>query len=214
MSLRARGPGVCPTVSRRFPGRVGRIVPVLLLAGGMALGQAQAPAPARPEPARSPAVQRVFDAFAELRRAGTLPASHPPRTVTVTDADLNAYIRYRISSEKSEVLRDLRLKFLPDDRVEGMMALDLSRVGVPPVLSPKLNFFFSGRLMSQGPRIKFDVDSLFLDYKSVPVFLLELAFYIASKTQKHGPAGIADWYKLPPGIKSVGTEAGRIVFRY
>ncbi len=197
-----------------IPERIRRGGGLLVSLALLALGQVTAQGGPATKPAPGPAAQRVFDAFAELKRAGSLPASHPAGTVVVTDADLNEYVQYRIATEKSDVLRDLRLKFLAGNKVEGMMALDLSRIGAPAILSPKLNFFFSGRLMTQGPQIKFDVDSLFLDYKSVPVFLLELAFYIASKTQKHGLAGIADWYKLPPGIKGVGTEAGRIIFRY
>ncbi len=198
------------TIPQRLRRGIGLLVVAVLIALGPALAQGTPEA----KPVRSAAFQRVFDAFAELKRAGSLPASHPPRTVVITESDLNAYVQYRIVAEKSQVLRDLRLKFLADNKVEGMMALDLSRIGAPPLLSPKLNFFFSGRLLTQGSQIKFDVDSLFLDYKAVPVFLLELAFYIAAKTQKHGLAGLADWYKLPAGVQSVGAEAGRIIFRY
>jgi hypothetical protein len=98
--------------------------------------------------------------------------------------------------------------------VEGMMFLDLSKLGAPSFLKPQLHFYFSGRLATQNAKIKLEVKSLYLGYQSVPIFLLDVAFFIASKTQKHGPAGLADWYELPLGLKDITTEAGRVVLHY
>lgn len=174
----------------------------------LALTQSQAAVP------RSPGAQRVFDVLDRLRLAAAQPKPSAPRSLTITDADLNDYITYRILSEKEEILRDLHLKVFPDNRVEGMMFLDLTKIGAPSFLRPNLHFYFSGRLMSQEGRIKFEVRELFLEFKPVPVFLLDIAFYIASKTQKHGPAGLAEWYKLPLGIRDIVTQEGRIIFTY
>ena len=163
---------------------------------------------------RSPEVQRVYDAIGLLRRAATQPPAAKPRTITLTDTELNAYINYRIKSEKAQALRELRLQVFPKNKVEGMMFLDLSKVGAPSFLAPALHFYFSGRLMSRNARIKFEVTTLYLEYKPVPVFLLDMAFYIASKTQKHGPAGLADWYELPLSLTDITTEAGRVILHY
>jgi hypothetical protein len=163
---------------------------------------------------RSPDVQKVYDAFALLRRSATQPPAAKPRTIALTDAELNAYIAYRIKTEKSSVLRDLRLHVFPENRVEGLMFLDLSRIGAPSFLKPTLNFYFAGRLATQNAKIKFEVTSLYLGYQSVPVFLLDAAFFIASKTQKHGPAGLADWYELPLGLKNITSEAGRVLLHF
>lgn len=179
---------------------------VSLCLSALALSQGAVP--------RSPGAQRVYDALDRLRLAASQPVPSAPRSVAISDADLNAYISYRILSEKEEVLRDLHLKVFPANRVEGMMFLDLTKIGAPSFLRPNLHFYFSGRLMSQDSRIKFEVRELFLEYKPVPVFLLDIAFYIASKTQKHGPAGLADWYKLPLGIRDIVTQEGRIIFYY
>lgn len=163
---------------------------------------------------RPPQVQRVYNALDLLRQAAAQPPAAKPRTITLTDTELNAYINYRIKSEKAEALRELRLQVFPKNKVEGMMFLDLAKVGAPSFLAPALHFYFSGRLMSQNARIKFEVTTLFLEYKPVPVFLLNMAFYIASKTQKHGPAGLADWYELPLGLTDITTEAGRVILHY
>jgi len=163
---------------------------------------------------RSPEVQKVYDAFENLRRAAGQPPATAARSVALTDAELNAYIAYRIKTENSNVLRDLRLHIFPGNMVEGLMFLDLSKIGAPSFLKPALHFYFSGRLATQNARIKFEVESLYLGYQSVPIFLLDAAFYIASKTQKHGPAGLADWYELPRGLKDISTEAGRVLLHY
>ena len=162
----------------------------------------------------NPEAQKVFDAFALLRRAAIQAPAPGKRTIVLTDAELNAYIAYRIKTEKSNVLRDLRLHIFPENMVEGQMFLDLSKIGAPSFLKPALQFYFSGRLTTQNARIKFEVKSLYLGYQSVPIFLLDAAFFIASKTQKHGPAGLADWYELPLGLKDISTETGRVVFHY
>jgi hypothetical protein len=162
---------------------------------------------------RSPEVQRVFNSLDRIRQAPARPAGSKPRTIILSDADLNAYVNYRIKTEKGDILRDLRLKALSGDEVEGMMSLDLTRIGIPG-FRRVFHFFFSGRLVSRDSRVKFEVKSLFLEYKPVPVFLLNMAFYIASKTQKHGPSGFVDWYELPLGISEIRTEPGRFILKY
>lgn len=209
---------MCEKISIAFQGSAARVKASVLLRAGFAivvlallpvLGRAQGGT--RPP---SPEAQKVFDAFALLRRSAALPPAAKPRTIVLADTELNAYIAYRIKTEKSSVLRELRLHVFPENRVEGLMFLDLSRIGAPSFLKPALHFYFSGRLASQDMRIKFEVKSLYLGYQSVPVFLLEAAFFIASKTQKHGPAGLADWYELPLGLKDITTEAGRVILHY
>jgi len=185
------------------------ILAVVVLASFPVLGRAQGGT--RPPSAEA---QRVFDAFALLRRAATQPPAGKPRTIALTDTELNAYIAYRIKTEKSNALRELRLRIFPGNRVEGLMFLDLSKIGAPSFLKPALHFYFSGRLATQNARIKFEVKSLYLGYQSVPIFLLDVAFFIASKTQKHGPSGLADWYELPLGLKDISTEAGRVALHY
>jgi hypothetical protein len=194
--------------SMKTPSRTFRRLGLLVLVCCLVLTFSPASAP------RSPAVQRVFDALGQLRQAAALPRPSNPRSLTVSEDDLNAYISYRILSEKEGSLRQLRLKAMPRNRIEGMMFLDLTKMGAPAFLKPNLHFYFSGRVVSQGGQIKLEVQELFLEYQPVPIFLLDLAFYIASKTQKHGPAGLADWYKLPLGIRDIVAEEGRFIISY
>jgi len=209
---------MCEKDPNAFQGSAFRVKAARLLCAGfavlvLALLPALSRAQGRPRPP-SPEARRVFDAFALLRRAAGQPPSPADRTVVLTDNELNAYIAYRIKTEKSNALRDLRLHIFPGNRVEGLMFLDLSKIGAPSFLKPALHFYFSGRLATQNARIKFEVKSLYLGYQSVPLFLLDVAFFIASKTQKHGPAGLADWYELPLGLKDISTEAGRVALHY
>lgn len=183
----------------------------ILLLAALAVGARGVSQPVIP---RSPEAQRVFDALDRLRRAAAQPPPARLRSIVLTDQELNAYIGYRIRSEKAGALRDLRLKVFPGNRVEGLMFFDLTKIGAPSFLPATLRFYFSGRLNCRDARMKFEVQELFLEFKPVPVFLLNMAFYIASKTQKHGPAGLADWYELPWGIKDIAGETGRIILRY
>ena len=164
--------------------------------------------------ARSPEAQKVYDALDKLRRAENEQPAAVLRDITLSEQELNAYISHRIWTEKAGPLKDLRLKLFPENRVEGLMFLDLTKLGAPAVLPDVLHFYFSGRLAVREERMKLEVQELFLEFKPVPVFLLNLAFYIASKTQKHGPAGLADWHELPMGIKDIVCRKGRITLRY
>ena len=191
---------------------------------GIALSQAvvllavlTVPARAAMQPAaarRSPETQQVYDALDRLRRAEKEPPAAVLRNFILTEQEMNAYIGHRIRTEKSGPLRELKLKFLPGSLVEGMIDLDLAGIGAPAFLPTGLQFFFSGRLMMREAQVKFEVEQLFLGMKPVPVFLLNLAFYIASKTQKHGSASLADWQDLPLGLKEVAGEKGRLILRY
>lgn len=164
--------------------------------------------------ARSPEAQKVYDALDKLKRAETEQPAAVLRDIILTEEELNAYIGHRIRTEKAGPLKDFRLKLFPENRVEGLMFLDLTRLGAPAVLPDVLHFYFSGRLAVREERMKLEVQDLFLEFKPVPVFLLNLAFYIASKTQKHGSAGLADWHELPLGIKDIICRKGRITLRY
>ena len=184
-----------------------------------ALAAAVLAVPVRAQPngaiaSRSPEAQKVYDALDKLKRAETEQPAAVLRDITLTEQELNAYISHRIRTEKAGPLKDFRLKLFPENRVEGLMFLDLTKLGAPAVLPDVLHFYFSGRLAVREERMKLEVQDLFLEFKPVPVFLLNLAFYIASKTQKHGSASLADWHELPLGIKDIVCRKGRITLRY
>jgi hypothetical protein len=140
--------------------------------------------------------------------------SGPPRKMDFTESEFNSYIAYRIAAEKENVMRELRLKILDRNRIEGKIFLDLKGQKLPALLKPEMNLYFAGVLDTREGEARLDFQKLFLDDQQVPLMLLDLVVYVAVKLGKSDPFSLHDWYALPPGIKDIQTGAGRISVYY
>ena len=143
------------------------------------------------------------------------PASgRPLRTAVVSERELNAYIAYRIETEREEIMKELRLKLLPENRVEGKIFIDLSGRKIPFFLKPQMNVYFAGMLETEGPKVRIRVESLFLEEQRIQPALLDLIIRAISKIENTEPVSIEDWYDLPYGIRKMETRAGELVVSY
>jgi hypothetical protein len=143
------------------------------------------------------------------------PASgRPLRTVVVSEQELNAYIAYRIEAEREEIMKELRLKLLPGNRVEGKIFIDLSGRKVPWFLKPQMNVYFAGTLETEGPKVRVRFESLFLGKQRIQTALLDLIIYAVSQVEKTEAVSIEDWYDLPYGIRKMETRAGELIVSY
>jgi hypothetical protein len=143
------------------------------------------------------------------------PASgRPLRTVVVSEQELNAYIAYRIETEREEIMKELRLKLLPGNRVEGKIFIDLSGRKVPWFLKPQMNVYFAGTLETEGPKARVRFESLFLGKQRIQTALLDLIIYAVSQVEKTEAVSIEDWYDLPYGIRKMETRTGELVVSY
>jgi hypothetical protein len=138
----------------------------------------------------------------------------PLKRENFTESELNSYIAYRIETEKEDVMKELTLKLFEKNRVEGKMFIDLSGQKLPPVLKPQMNVYFEGVLTVQNGQARFDFQKLFVEGQQVPVVILDLIIFVAANLGKSEPGSINDWYELPPGIKDLRTDLGRILVYY
>jgi len=143
------------------------------------------------------------------------PASgRTPRTEVVSERELNAYIAYRIETEREEILKELRLKLLPRNRVEGKIFVDLSSRRIPGFLKPQMNVYFAGTLETEGPKVRVHMESLFLEEQRIQTALLDMIISVVSQFEKTEAVSIEGWYDLPYGIRKMETRAGELVVSY
>ncbi len=186
---------------------------LVLLAAGAALAvRPQAPAPVAQ--AVRDGARPVFEALARIEAEAASRGARPQRRLEVTEPQLNDYIAVRIADEGGKVLRDLKLKLLAGNRIEGKALLDLAGAGLPLGLKPRMNIFFGGRLESADGRARLLLDGLFLEGQPVSPAVLNLAIDLGSRLEGTEPFRLDDWTPLPYGIAALETSPGRLVARY
>ena len=136
------------------------------------------------------------------------------KNVSVTASELNSYIAYRIEVERSEVMKELRLKLFDKNRVEGKIFIDLSGQDLPGFLRPEMNLYFDGTLEIEKGKVRLALKELFLEDQPIQPSVLDMIIYIGSKIQGEEPFSMSDWWELPYGTKDVKTEKGRAIFYY
>jgi hypothetical protein len=137
-----------------------------------------------------------------------------PRSIAVTERELNAYIAHRIETEKEDILTDLRLKLFPDNRIEGLAVLDLRGRKLPAFIKPAMNIVFAGVLESRPGEARIRFESLYLEQQRIQTALLDLVIATVSELEGTEPVRLDDWYELPYGILGLEAEQGRLVASY
>jgi len=159
-------------------------------------------------------VRRVVQALSKIQIDSQARTGQPLQQMDFTESELNSYIAYRIESEKEEVMKELRLKLFAQNRIEGKMFIDLSGQKLPFLLKPRMNLYFEGNFEIQNGYIRLDFQKLFLEERQVPLMLLDMIIYVASKLGKTEATSINNWYELPFGIKDMRTSPGRVTVYY
>ena len=132
----------------------------------------------------------------------------------MTESELNSYIAYRIESEKEDIMKELRLKFLENNKIEGMVVIDLRGQALPKFLPPQMTFFLGGILEVDGKWVRINLKHLFLENQRIQPEILDLVIFIGSRIQNSEPFSLEDWFELPYGIKDIKTQERGIVFYY
>lgn len=174
------------------------------------------PQDARPEltPEQTADARRVLDVIGRIEAAGAAGPKGAPRSAEVTERELNAYIAYRIFSEGEEVLRDLRLKLFPKNRIEGLAVIDLRGRKLPAFIKPMMNVTFAGAVECEPGRARVRIESLYLEQQRIQAALLDMVFAAVAELEGTEPTKIEDWYALPYGIIGLETRQGRLVATY
>jgi hypothetical protein len=158
--------------------------------------------------------QKVLQAIERIRAASGAEPSGRPRSVVVSERELNAYIIYRIETEKEDILKDLRLKLFAGNRIEGLAVIDLRDRKLPAFIKPMMNITFAGVVESQPGKARVRIESLYLEQQRIQTALLDLVISTVSELEGTEPVRLDDWYELPYGIIGLETRQGSLVAAY
>ncbi len=158
--------------------------------------------------------RKVLRSIEKIEAETLQPRNGPLRSITVTESELNSYIAYRIDAEKEQIMKELRLKLFPKNRIEGKIHIDLRGQDIPSYIRPEMDIFFSADVLVSGQAVKIDLQKLFLGNEPIPTLVIDLVIAISAKLNNEPPTSINDWYELPFGIRDIKTEKGRAVFYY
>lgn len=136
------------------------------------------------------------------------------RKVTVTESELNSYIAFRIETEKEEIMKQLNLHILVNNRIEGNILIDLRGQNIPGFLRPQMNIYFGGRIEVKDEKVRIDIKKLFIEDVPIQPEILNVIIMIASKIENSEPTSLYDWYDLPFGLKDIKTQNGKAIFYY
>ncbi len=159
----------------------------------------------------------------QIVQQGTSRPAKAPRATQVTDAELNAYLKYSAGSQVPVGVVDPQISALGNGRVGGRALVDLDAVRTQKkrgwtdplgYLTGRLPITATGTLTTQNGVGKFQLESAELSGVTIPKTLLQELLSYYSKTPEN-PAGINmdDPFELPAGIKEikVGKGAATIV---
>ena len=85
------------------------------------------------------------------------------RSVVVQESELNSYIAYRIEAEKEEIMKQLHLIILKNNKIEGKIHIDLRGQKIPDFLRPEMNIYFAGKVEVNNGQGRILMKKLFLE---------------------------------------------------
>ncbi len=156
-------------------------------------------------------VIRVID---RLKAEAPQPWAGPLRRIEISESELNAYIAYRIEDEHEEIMKVLKLKLFPANKVEGMIHVDLRGQKAPSFLKPEMDVFFAAGLIVENGSIKVDMKKIFVGDEPIQPRVLDMIISISAAVSKTEAKSLSDWYALPYGLKDVKTQKGKALFFY
>jgi hypothetical protein len=157
---------------------------------------------------------RVLGLIEKIEQEQLVQTTAGLRTAAVSESELNSYIAYRIETEKEAVMKELSLKLLDKNRIEGKISLDLRGQKLAFFLRPELNFYFEASIVSREGKARLEMKRLFLEEQQVQSALLDLAISIAARLSHSKASSLNDWYELPYGLKSLETQRGQLIVTY
>jgi len=160
------------------------------------------------------AAGKVSEAIDRIERERAAAPNGPIRSVTVSEAELNAYIARRIETEEADIMRALQLKLFPRNRVEGRILLDFEGRDLPDYIKPRMNIYFAGVLETGERRGRIRFERLYLEDQRIQVALLDMISSLVAQWNGTEPIRIEDWVELPFGIRNLETHPGRLIAFY
>jgi hypothetical protein len=157
--------------------------------------------------------------LAQIVQQGTVPrSSRAARNTQVTDAEVNAYLKYDAGKDVPVGIVDPTLSALGNGRVGGRAMVDLDAVRTQKkrgwtdplgYLTGRLPVTATGILTTQNGIGKFQLEAAEISGVTIPKGLLQELLSYYSKTPQN-PAGINmdDPFQLPSGIREIQVGQG------
>ena len=133
---------------------------------------------------------------------------------TLTEADLNAWIAYRLETEGEKYVRSCELRLQDGNRAEGRLVIDLSRTPAAAILKPQAELFFSATAESRQGKVRITMETLFLGTQRLSPAFLDTLIGIVAGLEGQSAQSLHDWYALPYGIQRLESRAGQLVCYY
>jgi hypothetical protein len=161
-----------------------------------------------------PEALKVLNAIEEFEREQSREDNKTLKEMVITESEFNSYAGYRIEKEKSEILKEFRLKFFKRNKIEGKIFIDLEGQKAAKYLKSRMTLYFGGKLEVKDGQARFNMKELFLEGQRIQLRVIDLVLYIQAKIENREASSIKDWYELPYGIKDIKIHRGKAVFYY
>lgn len=208
--MKARGSnGGVKRIHSRFPRLILFLVPVTILFSGFTQDPAEKSGSYSLEEALK--VIRLID---QIQLDQLEKGNQEGRNVVVSESELNSYIAYRIEVEQEDIMKELKLKLLDGNKIEGKIFIDLRGQNLPKVLKPQMTFYMGGQLEVEKAKVRLNLKDLFLENQRIQPAVLDLVIFIGSKIQGTESFSMSEWWDLPYGIKNIKTGQGKAFFYY
>lgn len=150
-----------------------------------------------------------------------VPRAKNPRFTTITEPEVNSYLRYHAASEIPAGVTDPYVTIVGDGKLEGRATVDLDAVRQQKkrgwsdplgYVSGKLPIQATGRLQTQDGVGRFTLDSATIGGVPVPkVVLQEVVSYYTRRPDNPSGVSLDDPFELPARIREIKVAAGQAV---
>lgn len=152
-------------------------------------------------------VQQILNKFETHRPA----SKNRKLTAEVSQTELNAYIKYRLTQEKAPHIKGLKVVLLEDNHVRGKLESDSKPFNLSFLFGDILYFDFKGILYTRKGKARLALTALELNGQPIKPEMLDLILSAAAQYNGTAPTRIGDWYELPKGIHHITVNKGMAV---
>ena len=155
--------------------------------------------------------------YAEERAARK--AVDPQLTTTLTEAEINSYLRLKIAGEFPAGVVEPYVAGLGDGRITATAIVDLDAVsksgsggGLGRMLGGRLPLTLSGTLRGRGGNATFELESASISGIPVPrMFLQQVVGYYSRSTERPAGVNLDAPFPLPNGIRQLDIGLHQVV---
>ncbi len=172
--------------------------------------------------AESPAVTKVLNLFNSLNQAQAAKSAGQPAqkvSFTLTDAEVNEYLRHASRVNPRPGLDSMRVQFYPSNYVATLVTIDFDAVEkfrpgtVPtllrPILSGKRAVQVDIRLQPTAGATTFSVEKASFESIRIPAFVVEQMIAAVGSRQKE-KYDTTKPVPLPFGLRTISTDLGKV----